>query len=117
MIVDRRGNMPFALIAVTLLLLSSVAGVVMMEHSRSEGGVNEINDGMNSIATSLDDVQSYVNQELGVIILEISKDDELGSLDERASVFEERAYKWIDDRFPMKSGNVIIRLNAIKVFL
>ena len=103
--------MPFALIAVTLLLLSSVASVVMVEHSRSEGGVNEINDGMNSIATSLDDVQSYVNQELGVIILEISKDDELGTLDERASVFEERAYKWIDDRFPMKSGNVIIRLN------
>ena len=117
MIDDRRGNMPFAMIAVTILILSSLAGAVMMEHSRSEGGLNEVEGGLNRLQSSLDDVQSYVNQELGVIILDISRDDRLGALDERATVFEERAGKWIEDRFPMKSGSVTVNLSEKEVRL
>ena len=114
---DRRGNMPFAGIAVTMLLLASVAGAGMVEHARSEGGIEELMDGADALESSLDDVRSYVNQELGVIILEISRDDGLGTLDQRAEAFVEKAEKWIDDRFPMRSGNVTVSLHSKDIIL
>ncbi len=114
---DRGGNMPFAVIAVTILLLASAAGVVMAEHARSEGGIEEAMDGADALESSLDDVRSYVNQELGAIILDISLDDSLGTLDRRAEVFAERAGRWIDDRFPMKSGNVTVSLHSKEIML
>jgi len=117
MIDNRRGNMPFAVIAISILLLASVAGAVMAEHKRSESGVEEMMDGRDAIESSLDDVESYVNQELGIIILELSRDDSLGTMDRRADVFKDRAERWIDDRFPMRSGSVTIRLESREVML
>ena len=114
---DRRGNMPFAVVAVTILLLASAAGVMMAEHARSESGIEETMDGTDALESSLDNVRSYVNQELGVIVLEISLDDSLGTLDRRAEVFTERAGRWIDDRFPMKSGDVTLSLHSKDIML
>mgnify|MGYP006988887251 CR=1 FL=1 len=110
MIKDNNGNMPFAVIAVMILLLASVAGAVMVDHSRSERAIDNTVSGTKAIDESLDDIGSYINQELGVIILDISKDDSLGSLDDRAEVFEERADLWIDYRFPINSGGVTTEL-------
>ena len=112
MIDDRRGNMPFAVIAVTLLLLASVAAAVAAEQARVNSGIDSTMDSATGLERALDDVQSYVNQELGVIILDISKNDSLGGLDERADAFKERAYSWIDDRFPMGYGEVTVKLNG-----
>ena len=117
MIDDRRGSMPFAVIAVAILLLASVAGAVMVEHKRSESGLDEVMNGRDALESGLDDVESYVNQELGIIILDISRDDSLGTLDKRADVFKERAEKWIDDRFPMRSGGVTVELESRDIML
>ena len=104
--------MPFAVIAVTLLLLASVAAAVAAEQARVNSGIDSTMDSATGLERALDDVQSYVNQELGVIILDISKNDSLGGLDERADAFKERAYSWIDDRFPMGYGEVTVKLNG-----
>ncbi|MBE6528673.1 MAG: lamin tail domain-containing protein [Thermoplasmata archaeon] len=112
MIGNRRGNMPFALIAVTILLLASVAGAVVTEHARSEKGVRDTESGKYSLEASLFDVQSYVNQELGSIVLDVSRDPSLGTLDERAEVFRQRADDWIDYRFPIRSGKTLVDLRS-----
>ncbi len=103
---NRRGNMPFAVIAVTLLVLSTVAGAVISDYAKTDDGIRRTEMGTGSLQSSLDDIAAYVNRELGIIILEISCDDGLGSLSERAETFRERAEAWVDYRFPMASGDV-----------
>ncbi len=109
--------MPFAIIAVTILLLASVAGVAIADHHKVDSGIDQTRDSAKAIESAMDNVQSYMNRELGILILGISKDESLGGLDERASVFEKRAYAWIDDRFPMKSGSVRLDLRDREIRL
>ncbi len=101
---DEKGNMPFAVIAVTILMLASVAGAIASQQTRSADMMGNTEQSIISIDESLEDIRSYINQELGIIILDISKDGSLGTLDERAEVFAERAHGWIDERFPMMSN-------------
>ena len=106
MIDDRRANMPFSVLAVALLLMASVAGAVVADHARSDREIEDVAEGTLAIQRSVDDISSYVEQELGVIILDISRDDGLGSLENRAEAFESRSDEWMEDHFPMGSGNV-----------
>ncbi len=106
MIDNRRANMPFSVLAVALLLMASVAGAVVADHARSDREIEDVAEGTLAIQRSVDDISSYVEQELGVIILDISRDDGLGSLENRAEAFESRSDEWMEDHFPMGSGNV-----------
>ena len=106
MIDDRKANMPFSVLAVAILLMASVASAIVADHSRSGSNVDMTADSASALERSIEDITSYVEQELGVIILDISKDDSLGSLENRAEEFEKRAYGWMDERFPMGSGGM-----------
>ena len=107
---DRKGNMSFAVIAVTILLLASFSGIAAAEYSKINDKVDDTRNGIDSIDAAVKNAQSYINQELGIIILDISRDDSLGPLADRADVFINRADRWIEDRFPMKSGDVTFSL-------
>jgi len=110
MIKDRKGSMPFAIIAVTILLLASVAGAVVAGQTRTAETIVETEHGIDAVDAALENIRTYTNQELGIIILDISKDASLGTLDERAEEFTERANRWIDDRFPMVSNGTSAEL-------
>lgn len=110
MIDSKRGSMPFALIAVTILLLASVTAAVVAERQATDDGTDDTAEGIEAIQGSIDDARTYINQELGTMILDISKDDSLGTLDRRATVFKERAESWIDERFPMNARGVRLEL-------
>ena len=110
MIDDRRGSMPFSIIAVAILLMAAVAGSVMAEHARSANETEMISEATENLDRSLDNIESYLDRELGILILEISKDGSLGSLDDRARAFEKRAYTWLDGQFPMVDGGITAHL-------
>ena len=84
MIDDRRGSMPFSILAVAILLLASVAGAVLAEHARTDTELDDTKEGIVAVDRAVDDITSYVEQELGIIILNISKDDSLGPLEDRS---------------------------------
>ena len=107
---NRSGSMPFAMIAVAILMMAVVAGGVLAEHSRAGLNLDMAEKEADYLGRSADDITAYVDQELGIIILDISRDPELGTLDERAKVFEQRSAEWIDYRFPMNSNGVTARL-------
>ena len=106
MIDDRRGSVPFSVLAVTILLMASVAGAVIAEHARSGDEIDRTAEGVLAVERAVGDIASYIEQELGIIILNISRDDSLGPLEDRSKVFVERAEAWVDDRFPMVSGDI-----------
>lgn len=106
MIDDRKGSMPFSILAVAILLLASVAGAVLAEHARTDTELDDAKEGIVAVKRAVDDITSYVEQELGIIILNISKDDSLGPLEDRSEEFVRKANAWVDDRFPMVSGDI-----------
>ena len=110
MIDDRRANMPFSIIAVAILLMATVAGAVAAEHSRVSEETASVEDGISELESSVDRIGSYLDRELGILILDISKDGSLGTLDDRAEEFEARAGTWLDSQFPIREGDVTARL-------
>ena len=90
---------------------------MVAEHSRTDKGVEEASKGIEALDSSLSDMASYINQELGVVILDICKDESLGSLDDRASVFQYRSDRWLNDHFPMVSGGITAKLIDMDVTL
>ncbi|MDO5853327.1 MAG: lamin tail domain-containing protein [Thermoplasmata archaeon] len=103
---DNRGTMPFAIVAVTILMLSVAAAAVTASYQRANDGVEGTEDDVDAVGDAVDDITTYVNMGLGSIILAVSTDDTLGGLEERAEVFSERADAWIAFQFPMVSGGV-----------
>ncbi|MDO5862323.1 MAG: lamin tail domain-containing protein, partial [Thermoplasmata archaeon] len=103
---DTRGTMPFAIVAVTILLMSVGAAAVTASYQRANDNVETAEDDVEAVDDAVDDITSYIDRGLGEIILAISTDDSLGGLTERAEIFDEKAAVWIAFQFPMVSGGV-----------
>ncbi len=105
---DTRGSMPFAIAAVTILLVSVFAAAVSFDYSRSEDAADGVKDGIDAVDVAVSDVTSYINRGFGEIIRSVSIDAGAGSLAERAETIQSRIAEWIDYQFPMKSGGTTV---------
>lgn len=115
--IDTRGSMPFAILAVTILLVSVAAAGVAAGYQRAGDGTDGTNDDISSIDTAVSDVTTYVNRGLGEIIFSISTDDTLGDLESRVGTFERRAAEWISYQFPMVSGGARVTCESYDIGL
>lgn len=107
---DRRGNMPFALVAVTILLVASsycVVSASVRETEQEEEGVQEQID---TLDDSVDSTRSFIESGIGNIIYTICTDPALGNLQKRSSEFDERAKTWMEFQFPMDASGVTAKL-------
>lgn len=95
--------MPFALIAVTILLVSTVAVAVTSAYDDSSKETDDISDEIDATAAAIADVAAYVNRGIGDIIRSSSEDPKGGNLEERCSVIMERTRDWMEFQFPMNS--------------
>ncbi len=100
--------MPFAIAAVTILLVSVFAAAVSFDYSRSEDAANGVKDGIDAVDVAITDVTSYVNRGFGEIIRSVSADADAGSLAERAETIQSRMVEWIEYQFPIKSGGTTV---------
>ena len=114
---ETRGSMPFAVIAVTILLVSVAAGAVMAGYERSADNAGGVADDVDAVDDALADITSYVNRGLGEKVREVSlrSADELGvpadgersELERRADAFREMTEGWIAYQFPIRSGGAV----------
>ena len=114
---DTRGSMPFAVIAVTILLVSVAAGAVMAGYERSADNAGSVADDVDAVDDALADITSYVNRGLGEKVREVSlrSADELGvpadgdrsELERRADAFRGMTDEWIAYQFPIRSGGAV----------
>ena len=124
---DRFGGMPFAVIAVALLLasmlLASTAMVAMVhQHGDTEDGADDLEDGIDAVDMALTDVQMYVNRGLGEIVRGLSTasdgvTDAADTVEERAEAFRERAGEWLEFQFPVRSGGAVAELVSYELDL
>jgi hypothetical protein len=102
--------MPFAIIAVTLLILASAYGVVATQVKDSENNTENVVVELNSLEDAIVAAEAAVDRGLGEIIFEISTDPDGGTLEKREEAYESRAAGWMSAEFPDRIGGVSITL-------
>jgi hypothetical protein len=103
---NRRGNMPFAIIAVTILAISLAYTVAAAQTEKVGDNAEDIDEEIDSIGKAVQDAETFVNRGMGEIIASIGKDADAGTLSSRAEKFVSAAIKWMDLQFPSTDGCV-----------
>ena len=119
---DRFGGMPFAVIAVALLLASTAMVSMVHQYGGTEDGADDLEDGIDAVDMALADVQMYVNRGLGEIVRGLSTasdgvTDAADTVEERAEAFRERAGEWLEFQFPVRSGGAVAELGSYELDL
>ena len=108
----RSGSMPFAVIAVTLLVVSSAycvaAATVRDAEEQKERGIAELS----AHELSAEEIRSGMENELGRMLYDICVSPEAGSLEERGKEFRRVADRWIGMQFPMICRGVTVYLES-----
>ena len=109
---SRKGSMPFAMVAVTILLLSSAYGIAIASVDRTEDGTSSINDEIMSVSDAIHDTRRFIEAGIGRIINNITTDEYGGSLIDRMEGFDEKLDRWMSDNFPLvEDGNSVTVLD------
>lgn len=106
--------MPFAIIAVTLLVLGTAYGVICADIEKAGKGA----EGMENEIVSLDDAKDSfvrnVESSLGSIIAELSR-AEAGTVGDRCKKFSERAKEFFDTEYPKTDFGVTATVSDHRV--
>lgn len=100
---DMRGAMPFAVIAVALLLLSAGCAAVAAAYERAEDASDGYWDDAGAVEVSASGISDYVDRGLGTLIGEVSAGEgyRTQTLEDRAAAFDGMAAGWLDSAFPV----------------
>lgn len=96
---SKKGNMPFALIAVALLLASSTFCIVYANIEQKENEAENITAELNSIDDAISGTEDFIRSSLGNIIYEISAEMN-GTLSDRVKRFDSMEKDWFGSAFP-----------------
>ncbi|MCQ2084750.1 MAG: lamin tail domain-containing protein [archaeon] len=107
---NRKGNMPFALLAVSILLIASAYCVVSANITESEKETEEAHNSLGALNNSVEETEMFVERGLGEILFDICTSPDMGTLSERSKVFRERADTWIRFQFPVQQSGVTVYL-------
>ncbi len=106
---SRRGGVPFALLAVVVLLTVSAYGVVAGSVTDSESGTDTASEALAALDSSSDGTRDFVERGLGEIIYDVCT-SERGHFDQRRESFELRASEWMDFQFPLSVPGATVSL-------
>ena len=107
---SKAGNMPFALVAVALLLVSSLFCVVYANINEKNDNTESIIDELESMDDVIDYTQDYITKGLGNIIYSISADGNGGTLTERAKRFDSLEDGWFESEFPLNVRGIAVEI-------
>ena len=118
---DTKGSMPFAVVAVALLVASAALAGAVAQHRTADDGVESAVDDIGSVQDAVDDVTVHVNRGLGEIIRSVSTASDGTSPDdtlaERVEEFDRRTARWMESQFPIRSGGAVAHLVSYDVLL
>ena len=114
---SRKANMPFAIIAVTILLIAGTYTAVAAYTERNQENADGISKELDSFDSSIDDFTLVVNRGMGEIIQNIGKDNVPNGLIGCSELFDDHAGSWMKSMFPMTNGVVTASLREYDVTL
>lgn len=113
---DKRGAMPFAVIAVMILVASVACGAVAANYERASQEAHNIEEDAESMDAALEGMESFVNRGLAEIIRDVSVNGS-GGLEDRKEQFNNRADSWLRYQFPMVDNGAHAELDSFEIEL
>ena len=98
----KSGGIPFAMVAVALLLVSSAFCVVYANVEETKENTENITAELYTIDDAIDGTERYIREGLGKIIYDISSDVNGGSLKDRVERFDCMKDFWFESEFPRR---------------
>ena len=114
---NERGNMPFALVAVALLLVSSVFCVVYANIGETKDSTENITAELSNIDDAISDAERFIENGLGDIIYQISADSGIGTMTERAKRFDVLKEGWFQSEFPYCGKGFTVEVEEENIML
>ncbi len=114
---SRRGNMPFAIIAVTLLILSSAYIAISSQITKSEDNGDNIGAELESVGKAEDDTKAFIERGLGEIVFSLSTKTAEGTVEERIAKYTARADEWMKFQFPSVNNGVKVTIQSFETKL
>ncbi|MCL2142949.1 MAG: lamin tail domain-containing protein [Methanomassiliicoccaceae archaeon] len=114
---DRRGQMPFAMIAVTILILAGTYGVVAASLNEKESNMDRMQDELDSVGAAIGFTKGYVERGIGDIILDMGRESATGDIEERSGSFGERLSKWMVFQFPLRANGAVVDIVSYDIEL
>ena len=102
--------MPFAMVAVALLLLSSTFCVVYANTENVKENTENITNELSSMDDAIEFAERFMEEGLGKIIYDISADGNGGTIMERAARFDSMKDEWFGSQFPHSENGIAIEI-------
>ncbi|MCQ2070339.1 MAG: lamin tail domain-containing protein [archaeon] len=109
--------MPFAIVAVALLVIASAYGAISKLTEDSEKSAESVKDDINSLNSAVDSLDAFMRTGLGELIFDISTDKNGGTLDKRVASFNERLGSWMDLQFPRNIAGTDVTVTGYEITL
>ncbi len=101
---DNRGAVPFAIVAVAILVASAAYGAIAADYERAAKESRSGEKDAEAVDAALGSMRNYVNRGLAEIIRDVSLSD--GDVEDRMASFDRRAEAWLEYQFPMTEDGV-----------
>lgn len=98
--------MPFAIIAVTVLIVSMGYGIIAYRIADAEDNAIDVTEELKRLNESIDKTASFVNRGMGELIVSVGGGS--GTLSSKADDFESSSEHWVNKQFPCFDGDVRI---------
>ena len=103
---SKKGQMPFAMIAVAILLIGTAYGVICANVQNSEDQAESLIDEYNSMDDAIDDNERRIESGLGTIICKLSSAENGGTLVQRIESFDTLSEEWFVENYPFCNRGV-----------
>lgn len=103
MISDRKGTMPFAVLAVSILLVTTCMAGMVGYYVETDRNTDEGSENISTIDTSAEKIRGHIESGLGEIIRDISVNGNLGGLEERSELFDRKVEHWLEFNNPISA--------------
>ena len=116
---DRSGAMPFALIAVAILLAASGMAALVSSHERAEDATDGYGRDTDAVDVTASGIAEHVSRGLGGIIRDVSVSEDMrsDSLEEREGEFDRRTAEWMESEFPLTGRGARAELEGYEIGL
>ena len=102
--------MPFAMIAVTLLILAGAYGAVAATMNEKTNNMDRMNDELVAVGGAVTFTKETLERGMGEIILEMGRESVSGDIEERCGTFGGRLSRWMDFQFPMRANGTVVNV-------
>ena len=107
---SKRGNMPFAMVAVALLLTSSAFCIVYANIGDTKESTGSITEELNNMDDAITEAERFIESGLGNIIYQISADHRNGTMIDRSRMFDSLVDEWFQTEFPRYDRGMTVEI-------